>query len=187
MAKGGAIIKQSERDMIPEEKLELVLDKEKYQVGEVAKLRINSPFFPAKGWLRITCNYDTIYSKSFSLSKHKKTVKLSILESFIPNVHISVETIGNSMRINTRGEQARVFRTSSYSGGPHGVAAEEALMIGDSSIDVLTGRNAGMWTCGVMYGFAPHSLAEVAPDVMVDRPQELGELLAGEPAHKNER
>ncbi|MGB9199683.1 MAG: HAD-IA family hydrolase [Terriglobales bacterium] len=68
-----------------------------------------------------------------------------------------------------------------------GVAAEEALMIGDSSIDVLTGRNAGMWTCGVMYGFAPHSLAEVAPDVMVDRPQELGELLAGEPAHKNER
>ena len=34
-----------------------------------------------------------------------------------------------------------------------GVAADEALMIGDSSIDVLTGRNAGMWTCGVTYGF----------------------------------
>ena len=57
-----------------------------------------------------------------------------------------------------------------------GVAPEEALMIGDSSIDVLTGRNAGMWTCGVTYGFAPHTLEEVAPDVVVDRPGELGEL-----------
>ena len=42
-----------------------------------------------------------------------------------------------------------------------GMAAAEALMIGDSSIDVLTGQNAGMWTCGVTYGFAPHSLEEV--------------------------
>lgn len=58
-----------------------------------------------------------------------------------------------------------------------GVAAEETLMIGDSSIDVLTGRNAGLWTCGVTYGFAPHSLEEVAPDVVVDGPRELGELL----------
>jgi phosphoglycolate phosphatase len=58
-----------------------------------------------------------------------------------------------------------------------GVAAAEALMIGDSSIDVRTGRNAGLWTCGVTYGFAPHSLAEVPPDVLVETPWELGELL----------
>jgi phosphoglycolate phosphatase len=58
-----------------------------------------------------------------------------------------------------------------------GVPAEEALIIGDSSIDVLTGRNAGLWTCGVTYGFAPHTLEEVTPDVLVERPGELGELL----------
>jgi len=58
-----------------------------------------------------------------------------------------------------------------------GVAAADALMIGDSSIDVLTGRNAGLWTCGVMYGFAPHSLDEVPPDVLVESARELGELL----------
>jgi len=57
-----------------------------------------------------------------------------------------------------------------------GVAPEEALMIGDSSIDVLTGHNAGLWTCGVTYGFAPHTLEEVVPDVLVERPGELGEL-----------
>ena len=58
-----------------------------------------------------------------------------------------------------------------------GVAADEALIIGDSSVDVLTGRNAGLWTCGVTYGFAPHTLDEVAPDVVVETPTDLGELL----------
>ena len=58
-----------------------------------------------------------------------------------------------------------------------GVPADEVLMIGDSSVDVLTGRNAGVWTCGVSYGFAPHTLAEVTPDVLIESPLELGELL----------
>ena len=57
-----------------------------------------------------------------------------------------------------------------------GVAAEHALMVGDSSIDVLTGRNAGIATCGVTYGFAPHTLCEVPPDLTVNSPQELGGL-----------
>jgi phosphoglycolate phosphatase len=58
-----------------------------------------------------------------------------------------------------------------------GFTAAETLMIGDSSVDVLTGRNAGLWTCGVTYGFAPHSLEDVPPDVVVERPRELAELL----------
>jgi phosphoglycolate phosphatase len=58
-----------------------------------------------------------------------------------------------------------------------GFVADEALMIGDSSIDVLTGRNAGLWTCGVTYGFAPRSLQEVPPDVLIESPRELWELL----------
>ncbi len=57
-----------------------------------------------------------------------------------------------------------------------GVAANEALMIGDSSVDVLTGRNAELWTCGVTYGFAPLSLKEVTPDVLVENPRELAQL-----------
>jgi phosphoglycolate phosphatase len=51
-------------------------------------------------------------------------------------------------------------------------------MVGDSSVDVITGRNAGLWTCGVTYGFAPHTLCEAPPDVSVDSPKELAELFA---------
>jgi len=59
--------------------------------------------------------------------------------------------------------------------------SHETLMVGDSSVDVITGRNAGLWTCGVTYGFAPHTLCEAPPDVTVDRPRELAELF-GPPA-----
>ena len=55
---------------------------------------------------------------------------------------------------------------------------EEALIVGDSSIDVITGRNTGLWTCGVTYGFAPHTLCEAPPDVVVDTPAELATLFA---------
>ena len=57
-----------------------------------------------------------------------------------------------------------------------GVAPDEAMIIGDSDIDVLTGRNAGLWTCGVTYGFAPHSLESAPPDVLVDSPAELAQV-----------
>jgi len=60
--------------------------------------------------------------------------------------------------------------------GETGIAREQALIIGDSSIDVLTGRNAGLWTCGVTYGFAPHTLEQLPPDVLIDRPGDLIEM-----------
>ena len=59
-----------------------------------------------------------------------------------------------------------------------GIAPEYAMIVGDSSIDVLTGRNAGIATCGVTYGFAPHTLCEAPPDVTVSSPPELAELFA---------
>jgi phosphoglycolate phosphatase len=56
-----------------------------------------------------------------------------------------------------------------------GVAAQRSVIIGDSHTDIETGRNAGMWTAGVTYGFAPQTLADARPDVLVDHPGELAE------------
>jgi phosphoglycolate phosphatase len=58
----------------------------------------------------------------------------------------------------------------------NGVRPEETAIIGDSHVDVETGRNAGLWTVGVTYGFAPHTLEESPPDVLVDKPHELAEV-----------
>jgi phosphoglycolate phosphatase len=58
----------------------------------------------------------------------------------------------------------------------NGVCPEEAAIVGDSHVDVETGRKAGLWTVGVNYGFAPHTLHEQPPDVLVDTPLELAEI-----------
>jgi len=55
---------------------------------------------------------------------------------------------------------------------------DETVMVGDSGVDVLTARNAGLWSVGVTYGFAPQTLEQVPPDVLVDTPAELGEALS---------
>jgi phosphoglycolate phosphatase len=57
-----------------------------------------------------------------------------------------------------------------------GVRPEEAAIVGDSHVDIETGRNAGLLTVGVNYGFAPHTLRDQPPDVLVDAPSELAEV-----------
>jgi phosphoglycolate phosphatase len=58
-----------------------------------------------------------------------------------------------------------------------GVAPEETVIIGDSDIDVLTARNSGIFSIGVTYGLAPHTLADAPPDVLIDKPHELALVL----------
>jgi phosphoglycolate phosphatase len=52
-------------------------------------------------------------------------------------------------------------------------------MIGDSAVDVLTGRNAGVKTCGVSWGYATESFERTPPDVLIDRFEELEPLVRG--------
>jgi phosphoglycolate phosphatase len=54
-----------------------------------------------------------------------------------------------------------------------GVRPEHAAIVGDSHTDIETGRNAGLWTVAVTYGFAPHTLEDAPADVSVDSPHEL--------------
>jgi phosphoglycolate phosphatase len=54
---------------------------------------------------------------------------------------------------------------------------ESSWMIGDSSVDVRTGRNAGVRTCGVTYGYAAESFKADPPDFEIDRFAELEQLV----------
>jgi phosphoglycolate phosphatase len=59
------------------------------------------------------------------------------------------------------------------------VPSSRTLMVGDSISDVLAGRNAGVWTCGVNYGFGSSTLDEAPPDIRIDDLRELPKLLNG--------
>lgn len=56
------------------------------------------------------------------------------------------------------------------------VAPDEAVMVGDSAIDMEAGRRAKVWTCGVTWGFGdPTALVESAPHALIDRPALLAQ------------
>ena len=69
---------------------------------------------------------------------------------------------------------------------PHGVwflqrvtrlPLAETLLIGDSAIDVQTGRAAGLAICGVGWGFDADGMNEQRPDFVVDSPAELLDVI----------
>ena len=47
--------------------------------------------------------------------------------------------------------------------------AKQVLMVGDDTIDIETGKQAGVLTCGVTYGLGdPDSLRDAKPDYLID-------------------
>ena len=58
-------------------------------------------------------------------------------------------------------------------------APREAMMIGDSDVDVRTARNSGIWACGVSYGLGIEGLRLHPPDLMLDSLTELPPRLNG--------
>ena len=60
-----------------------------------------------------------------------------------------------------------------------GTGLRESMMVGDSDTDVLTGRNAGIWTCGVKYGFGSPTLEAAPPDFLLENLMDLATLLNG--------
>jgi phosphoglycolate phosphatase len=58
-----------------------------------------------------------------------------------------------------------------------GATPEETVIVGDSDIDVLTAQNSGIYSVGVTYGLAPHTLQDAPPDVLIDHPRELADVL----------
>jgi phosphoglycolate phosphatase len=60
---------------------------------------------------------------------------------------------------------------------PIGIETLRTLMVGDSSVDVQTARNAHVRCCGVTWGFQPETLVQHPPDILVDRLDQLADIV----------
>ncbi len=78
---------------------------------------------------------------------------------------------GNSFETKKPDPQGAQIMLRELQAAPH-----EAMMVGDSDVDIKTARNAGMHACGVTYGFGTDSLRAHPPDLML-------ETLSDLPAH----
>ena len=56
------------------------------------------------------------------------------------------------------------------------LSPREAMLVGDSIVDIETARNAGTWSAGVTYGLGSAKLNTLPPDILLD-------TLADLPAH----
>ena len=54
-----------------------------------------------------------------------------------------------------------------------GAAPRQAMLVGDSEVDVQTARNADTWSCSVTYGLGWERLAEWPADLVIDSLVEL--------------
>jgi phosphoglycolate phosphatase len=59
-----------------------------------------------------------------------------------------------------------------------GITREEVVYCGDSDVDMMTGKNAGVRTIGVTWGFrSREELSGHNPWILVDRPEEITDAL----------
>lgn len=57
------------------------------------------------------------------------------------------------------------------------IIAEETVIVGDSLVDIQTGKNAGIFTCGALYGFRPRVEIETSGcDFKIESFQEIQNL-----------
>ena len=58
-----------------------------------------------------------------------------------------------------------------------GVSPGETLMIGDSSVDILTARRAGTWVIGCKFGLSSQTVESIPSDCLVDTAAEWADAL----------
>lgn len=74
-----------------------------------------------------------------------------------------------------------LMREASEIGGksvPGEISPQQTVMIGDSSVDVLTAKNCGARSIGCAFGLAPQSLLTLPPDRMAESAGDWPRLLA---------
>ncbi|HEX7110536.1 MAG TPA: HAD hydrolase-like protein, partial [Aestuariivirga sp.] len=58
-----------------------------------------------------------------------------------------------------------------------GVASSDSIMVGDSEIDILTARAAGVPIVAVSFGYTPKPVIEYGPDYLVSHFDEIWDIL----------
>ena len=62
-----------------------------------------------------------------------------------------------------------------------GIQPSETLMVGDTELDIICGKNAGALSCGVSYGYRTEkNLKEYKPDFLINDISELKNLLSND-------
>ena len=88
---------------VSQEKVELIPDRRTYAGGEVAEILVQSPFTPAEGVLTLRRS-GLLRTERFTMNEGSYTLRVPIEEAMTPNVHVQVDLVGASTRVNDEGK-----------------------------------------------------------------------------------
>ena len=115
---------------------------------------------------------DTGWQLAVASNKYQEATT-KIIRYFFPNIPF-VAVLGQREGKPIKPDPAIVHEII----GLAGVETAEVLYVGDSGVDMQTGANAGVETCGVTWGFRPRTeLDTFAPQHIVDEAAEIIPLI----------
>lgn len=124
--------------------------------------------------------YSKLYSGVKTILKYFSEKRKAVLTN--KDLSISVDILGR-LGIYNCFDMVVGGDTGCKKPSPHGantilkelnIRKETVIIVGDMAIDILTGRNSGIKTCGVTYGIGrKEDVIESKPDIIIDRLTEL--------------
>jgi len=112
---------------------------------------------------------DALRDKTLAVLTHKRT---DLTEAMLKSLRIDryfQHVLGMDRLVRKKPDPYGIQWLQSAAGA----SPAETMMVGDTANDMLAGRNAGAWTCGVAFGLGGDRLRAVRPDFLIDDMRQL--------------
>ena len=129
-------------------------------------------------------NHTQFYPSGREILDHFRDKKQAILsnkpEVFVRRILESLESLepfdailgGDSLKSKKPDPEGLLYLLDRFQCSP-----EQAVLVGDSPVDIETGKRAGVYTCVVSFGFGdPKEITDAGPDCSVDHLSQLKDL-----------
>lgn len=99
------------------ERVELIPQQDEFAPEDVAKILVQSPFFPAEALMTIRRN-GMVEQRRFTMSGPTTVLEIPVKRAYIPNFFVQVDLVGNAPRLNSKGEpDDKLPRRPAYASG----------------------------------------------------------------------
>src|SRR5450756_1413276 len=84
---------------VEQEQVTLIPDKKDYKAGDTAEILVQAPFAPAEGVMTLRRS-GIVSSQRFSMSSQSFTLKVPIVDAYVPNVQVQVDLVLSLIHIS---------------------------------------------------------------------------------------
>lgn len=112
-----------------------------------------------------------------------KGIKIAALTNRLKHLHESLEITGVKQYLDLLITKSDIVNPKPHPEGIEKILAHfsipknQTLIVGDTADDILTGKNAGITTVGVTYGFGAYGINKSNPDFLIDHFSDLLQII----------